>query len=282
MTASLAAPVIALCLLAAAVLCGQPARSIARDRARGLTGADSVAGRGAVVITAVFVVVFAFLLIGRVSIVVAAALAVGTIGWTVRGFARDRKRRQEERAMIAYLGAVGSDLRAGTSLPRALTRALEVLTDDAGPVERGSRGAGPTARLYEQLHTAAIVANRGGSFAKSLTGAGEYLDGFARMCAMGESHGIALAELIGQYQQRLADKRRHRQATSASLQGPQTTALVLTALPLAGLALGGAMGARPFALLFGGGIGGLLLILGVALSCGGFAWSQAIMRKAAG
>ena len=75
--------------------------------------------------------------------------------------------------------------------------------------------------------------------------------------------------------------RRHHQSTAAGLQGPQATATVLVCLPIAGIAMGGAMGANSLGFLLGGGLGGILLVIGVGLACGGFAWSRVIIRKAA-
>ena len=94
-------------------------------------------------------------------------------------------------------------------------------------------------------------------------------------------HGIAVASLLDQAQSRLDASRRHQQSTAASLQGPQATATVLACLPIAGIAMGGAMGANSLGFLLGGGLGGMLLVVGVALACGGFAWSRVIIRKAA-
>ena len=85
----------------------------------------------------------------------------------------------------------------------------------------------------------------------------------------------------GLISKRLDASRRHQQSTAASLQGPQATATVLACLPIAGIAMGGAMGANSLGFLLGGGLGGILLVVGVALACGGFAWSRVIIRKAA-
>lgn len=93
-------------------------------------------------------------------------------------------------------------------------------------------------------------------------------------------HGVALAGLVEQAQSQLDAARRHAQSTESSLQGPQATALILACLPLAGIAMGGAMGADSLGLLLGGGLGGLLLVIGVGLACGGFAWSRYILRSA--
>ncbi len=75
---------------------------------------------------------------------------------------------------------------------------------------------------------------------------------------MSTAHGVALANLIEQAQAQLDAARRHAKSTESSLQGPQATALILACLPLAGIAMGGAMGADSLSFLLGGGLGGLL------------------------
>ena len=70
-------------------------------------------------------------------------------------------------------------------------------------------------------------------------------------------------------------------ATRAALAGPQTTAVVLALLPLAGVLMGTAMGANPVAFLAGGGLGGVLLTVGTALVCAGVVVSQRIIQGAA-
>ena len=54
--------------------------------------------------------------------------------------------------------------------------------------------------------------------------------------------------------------------------GPQLSGYLLTALPAFGLFLGAAMGAAPLTVLLHTGLGQLLLVVGVSLSCAGLAW----------
>lgn len=97
---------------------------------------------------------------------------------------------------------------------------------------------------------------------------------------LADRHGVPLAQLLGGVQ---ADMRWRLQFTGrvrAELAGPRSTALVLTALPALGLALGQLVGAEPLAVLRGGLIGQVLLVVGVVLGAAGVAWSEAIMRSA--
>jgi tight adherence protein B len=68
--------------------------------------------------------------------------------------------------------------------------------------------------------------------------------------------------------------RQHAAATA----GARVSALVLTVLPAVGAALGIGIGANPVPVLLGTGIGGVLLVSGVALSCAGLLWSARIAR----
>lgn len=57
--------------------------------------------------------------------------------------------------------------------------------------------------------------------------------------------------------------------------------MILAVLPAAGLLLGSAMGANPIDFLLHTGLGGILLVMGVGLTCGGFVWSRKIIEAAA-
>lgn len=224
--------------------------------------------RGSAVFVGVFVAVLVFMAVGRLSVAVA-ALSVGVcVSWVWADAVRRRRQRREEAAVASFLGTVTADLRAGTALPQALERGVDLL--DAAPPA-----------LEAALRTAAVMAARGGSMAAALT-QHPALEEVAGLCAVADEHGIGLAQLLDQAQSRLDTRQRHRQATAASLQGPQSTAVVLTCLPLAGIGMGAMMGANPVAFLFGGGLGGILLMVGVGLSCAGFVWSRQILTKATG
>ena len=54
---------------------------------------------------------------------------------------------------------------------------------------------------------------------------------------------------------------------------------MLAGLPLLGIALGQATGARPIQVLLGGGLGGMLLVIGTALVAAGMVWTERITDK---
>ena len=66
----------------------------------------------------------------------------------------------------------------------------------------------------------------------------------------------------------------------AAFAGPKTTARVLMALPLLGLALGWLLGGNPIAIITGGGLGSLSVLLGLALLGVGRFWINRLIWQA--
>ncbi|APT93580.1 hypothetical protein CPHO_01180 [Corynebacterium phocae] len=216
----------------------------------------------------VFVVTLAFLRIGRVSVLVAAAIA-GLCAAKVWQRERAHRAAQKRNNILAgYLGILTAELRAGATFPTALAHAADSLPTHASE------------ELRLHLRAAAHLAAADGEVDLAFGRAG--LPSLAATVRLARHHGISLAPLVGQVQTRLDTADAHSRTTAASLQGPRATALVLSCLPLLGLAMGSAMGAHPVAFLTGGGVGGWLLVAGTALAGGGFVWSQAIIARAAG
>lgn len=194
------------------------------------------------------------------GVAVAGSLVAGTVAHLVRGRLRDRAARAAAQELAAYLGAVTADLRAGATLAAALATGARRVPDP-------------------RLRTAAVLAARGASAASALEDAGQTR--LAGLVQLGETHGVPLADLLEREQHRVDTGLRDAAATAARMQGPQATATVLAALPVAGIVMGEAMGARPIAFLTGGGLGGMLLVVGTALACCGFAWARYIIGRAA-
>lgn len=226
--------------------------------------------RGLIMFGAVFASVLVFLTIGQLTAAIAALIAAATVAHTAHDMASQRASKREEATVAAFLGVVSADLRAGANLPHALMRGADSL-DAQAPAD-----------LRERLRTASVIATQGASVAQWLAHGGGTLGKIGLLCEVGERYGIPLAQLFEQSQARIDASRRHRAATAASLQGPQATALVLSCLPLAGIAMGTAMGARVIPFLFSGALGGLLLVAGIALTCAGFVWSRHLISSAAG
>lgn len=94
------------------------------------------------------------------------------------------------------------------------------------------------------------------------------------------SSGISLADLLQHADERIVSRMTQRSALAAASQGANMSALVLTALPVAGLAIGAALGARPTHILFHTTFGGMLLVAGVMLLAVGSWWSRNLIEKA--
>jgi len=256
-------------LLLALALCVPPARPALRigQRSAPMTQAalrPLVGIGGVVAVLAVLATDRATLLL---SVCVAGATAIHSV------VAARRRRAHHDRAVAAagYLGHLVAALRAGSSVAEACARAAEQTADNA------------PADLASELRRVAAHTRSGGSGAAILAASPlPELRDVGVLWGLSAKLGIPVADLLGSARSRLDNAVRHRNATTAALAGPRATAVVLSVLPLAGILMGQAMGARPVALLTGGGLGGLLLLVGTALVCAGFATSQAIIGRAAG
>jgi tight adherence protein B len=98
--------------------------------------------------------------------------------------------------------------------------------------------------------------------------------------ALAQRHGIPLADLLDGAQRDIRWGVRFGRTVAAQLAGPRATAAVLTVLPVLGIGLGQLVGADPVAVLRGGVVGQVLLVVGVALLAAGSAWTEKILRSA--
>ncbi|MBZ8177557.1 hypothetical protein GP475_01530 [Corynebacterium poyangense] len=220
--------------------------------------------------------VSAVLLSGHITTVVAMAVLILSVGWLVtqrRELNQSRRRRQLVALLLSHVVA---DLKAGTPIDQAL---FDVLRSGVIPE------SGVGAQLHSVIQVAAARAQAGGSGSTVLQDSGTTFPELAhlgQLWASAQQHGIPLGAILEQAQRRIDAQEQHHRSTSASLQGPQATAVILSLLPLAGIALGATMGAHPVEFLFGGGLGGLLLLSGVTLVSAGLCWSHLIITKARG
>jgi len=199
----------------------------------------------------------------------AAAVAVFTAGRLVRGAVRARRSRIELAQVTAGLRLMSRELRSGAPVPQACVLA-------------GAAASGVAAELLEKLAREVRFGVGGptdgpasdGDLAETVT-MGRRLRAALRLSAR---RGIPLADLVETFaadveaRAALADRR------SAEVAGPQLSGYLLAALPAVGLLLGAAMGAAPVTVLLHTGLGQLLLVVGVSLSCLGLAWISRIVR----
>lgn len=217
---------------------------------------------------AVAVTTAAVLMTNRVMVVLAGVLAGTTMVLLFNEAVHRRTRQRHRRDTADLLGRLVADMDAGAQPAHAVmhVHATDPPTDPA---------------LAATVRSAATYARRGRSPAAVFADADvPELAQIGHMWQVADHHGIPLAGLLREERDRLTAALRHDSATSATLQGPQATSLILALLPVAGIGLGAAMGAHPLGVLFGGGLGGILLLVGTGLICAGLVMSQRIVAGA--
>jgi tight adherence protein B len=96
-----------------------------------------------------------------------------------------------------------------------------------------------------------------------------------------ERTGAALGPTLGRLAEGLRDDEVAADERAAALAGPRASATVLAVLPLAGLAIGAALGSDPLHVLWGTAPGRVCLMVGGLLWLTGRAWTAALVRRAA-
>ena len=92
-------------------------------------------------------------------------------------------------------------------------------------------------------------------------------------------HGLAVSDLMRAAQLDIVERQRYYARLDAGMAGARATAAILAVLPVLGVVLGQLIGAEPLTFLIGGGVGGALLIVGVALLCAGLWWADRITDR---
>ncbi|GAB2527279.1 hypothetical protein GCM10027167_33780 [Nocardia heshunensis] len=206
----------------------------------------------------------AFSLAAGPGALIATALIAATVVRRRRRARRDRSRVAEVTGLLAGLEAVIGELRIGAHPSAA---AAVAAAETTGEVARAFAVSAACSRL-------------GGSGAEGLRRPGsvvaEELSRVAGAWLVAERHGLSLAEPLAAARLDLLGRRHFRDRTEAALAGARATALVLALLPLLGIGLGQLMGASPLHVLFVSAAGTVLLPLGVALTCAGLLWADAI------
>ncbi len=231
---------------------------------------------------------------GPVAAILACAYgALGVLAWL------SRRRRQADadsasRALDAIVGLAG-DLRAGLAPGVALAAALPALTP-AGSGARtsssitgtGSAGTGTVRRpaggmVHPGSHGPAspVTARRPLGAAGPSAGGADADLAASRVAAaweVAEVSGAPLAELLDRLDADLRSVARVRTAAHAHGAGVRTTAILLAALPIAGLALGFAIGADPLDVMLHTRPGAACAVSALVLQLTGLAWSNRLVR----
>ncbi|MFC9796738.1 type II secretion system F family protein [Streptomyces sp. NPDC057695] len=197
---------------------------------------------------------------------VAGAVAVPLVAWRLREAGRRREREARGERVVALCGAVVGELRAGWQPAQALSFAAR---------ETGALGAEEAAVL--------AAARFGGDVPAALrrAAAQDGADGLAGMAACWQvavDGGAGLAAGLDRLEAALREHREQRERLRAELAGAWATVVVLAVLPLAGVALGAALGADPLRVLLHTPAGLGCLVVGGALEAAGLWWAARIVR----
>lgn len=106
----------------------------------------------------------------------------------------------------------------------------------------------------------------------------EVVDGLRHAWLVALSRGVPLAAVLTACLTGLDDRAAATGLRAQHVAGPAVSGYLLAALPVAGIAMGAGMGARPVDILLGGPVGGALLVIGVGLCCAGVLWTGRIVR----
>ncbi len=193
-------------------------------------------------------------------------LAGAAAAAAARGLARARADRRDEvrlDALADALGAVAAELRGGRSLEAATTSSLTGCPD--GDLVQG---------LARALRAPAAAPAAPG------TDLDVALGRVAAAVLLSGRTGCSLAAVVAAVEDDLRARRRQRQELRSVTAGPRASAALLAGLPLLALAMGGGIGADPWAVLTTTAAGQVLLVVGVCLEAAGLAWSARLVRRA--
>jgi tight adherence protein B len=198
-------------------------------------------------------------------VALSAGLAAAAAVHAARRVATDRAATAERAATLEAVTALAAELRAGQPPASALAAAASATT------------GGPAAVLAE----AAATARLGGSVPVALRLPGSpAFDRLAAAWQLSADTGASLAAVLDEVARSARAERQHERQLAILLAGPRATAALLAVLPIAGLALGAAIGAHPVTVLLDSKAGHAALLSGVLLELAGLTWTDRIGRSA--
>ncbi|TFV90551.1 pilus assembly protein TadB [Blastococcus sp. CT_GayMR16] len=184
-----------------------------------------------------------------------------------RAWGASRKSRESDarlRSLADGLAALAADLRSGRSLETATGAAVSACADSGcgGELARALRApeAPPSGTADPALAEAMVR--------------------IAAAVRLSTRTGCSLASVAGAVEDDLRARSRHRLELRGATAAPRASASLLAGLPLLGLAMGSGVGADPWAVLTGTGVGQVLLVAGVALEAAGLAWTRRLVARA--
>lgn len=182
---------------------------------------------------------------------------------------RGRERDIRARGCAELCQGIAAELRAGRTATDALERAVSEL---AAPV-RASLGP------------AVAAARSGGDVESALARLGREsglggLTGLAACWRVGAETGTGFAAVLDRFAETLRADLAHRAEVSAQLAGARSSARLLAALPVVGMALAAGLGTNPLTFLLGTPYGLACLVAGVALDAAGLWWTRRLAANA--
>lgn len=127
---------------------------------------------------------------------------------------------------------------------------------------------------------AALVTGRGLARGTATRAAQRQAAAIVAACRVAAETGAPLASALDVIVGTLVAAARADQERTAALAGPQSTARVLTWLPVFGAVIGTALGADPVGLLMGGGLGAAPALAGLLLMAVGHQWTRRLVARA--
>lgn len=173
-----------------------------------------------------------------------------------------RRRPSEPASMIAILAHVVELLRSGFTAGRAWREAAGVPTELGSP-ERAA------------LHR--LVAGRAADARAPEARAADAIIAATRLSA---EVGAPLVDVLDRLRVALEAADELACERAAALAGPRASARILAWLPIAGLALGAAIGADPVTVFADGGVGSAVLVAGLGFHLAGRAFTRRLVRIA--
>jgi tight adherence protein B len=204
-----------------------------------------------------------------VGVVVASSMVVVTLWVRRRRHVRAGRRATESAALHAALDVLVGELRVGVHPVAAFSVAASEVD---GTVAAALRAVAARARLGADVPAGLNSVARSSSLPT-------HWQRLAACWQLAQDHGLAIATLMQTAQRDIVERDRFSARVDAGMTGARTTAAVLAGLPLLGVGLGQLIGAEPVSFLLSGGVGGWLLVIGVALACSGLLWSDHITAQ---
>lgn len=255
-----------------------PTRAPVAARLGSLAGADRLLGRASVarrfvppavprrwaVLTGGGLATLVVLVLTGPALAIATAVLLGVVGVLARDVRRARERAATQRELLTSVQVLVAELESGAGPPAALEAAASVAP------RHGSVFAAAGAVAARGDPTAAVLGAATDPVLRAV--------GFAWQIA--DDTGAPLAGVLGRVAIDLEAAQRQRRTVTVALAGPKSSGAVLSGLPVLGIGLGAAMGARPLPFLLTTPPGRLLCCAGVLLDAAGVMWMRRILRRA--